>query len=138
LFRATYRTELRVEQAGRERQILEFGKDHFAGLLPLAWDAGAIPFAEEAGEFSPMLSAPERKAILARWACRRRAGKPLNVLRLLRAATTFKGGARYLAWKVERHTGVTVPLTPFRERHPLISAPVIVASYLRARRRTGA
>lgn len=134
LFRATYQAELRVEQPGRERQILAFGAAHFAGLLALAWPAGGIDFAMRDGKLAPLLTEPERARLLARWARRRRAGKPLNVLRLLRAATTFEGGARYLAWKVERHTGVAVNLTPFRERHPLLAAPAIVAAYFRARK----
>ncbi|RVQ66918.1 hypothetical protein EKN06_08165 [Croceicoccus ponticola] len=138
LFRATYRAELRVEKAGREGQILAFGAEHFDGLLPLAWGAGGIAFARDGDKLRPDLAGPEKAAILKRWSQRRRAGKPLNILRLLRAATTFEGGARYLAWKVERHTGVVVPLTRFRERHPLISSPVLVASYLRARSRARA
>jgi len=133
LFRATYKAELRVEKAGREGQILAYGADHFDGLLPLAWQAARIDYDRDDGVLRPDMGGAERERILARWARRRRAGKPLNVLRLLRAATTFEGGARYLAWKVERHTGIVVPLTPFRERHPLISSPVLVASYLRAR-----
>lgn len=135
LFRATYRAELRVEQAGREAQILDFGADHFDGLLRDAWTAAGIAYAETASGLSPQLSDDARRRLLARWRRRRRAGKPLNVLRLLRAATTFEGGARYLAWKVERHTGVAVPLTPFRERHPILTAPLLVASFLRARAR---
>ncbi|AKM09163.1 hypothetical protein [Croceicoccus naphthovorans] len=135
LFRATYRAELRVEKPGREQQILNFGAEHFEGLIPAAWQAGGVAFARDGETLQPDLSEPERKRILTRWHRRRRAGKPLNVVRLLRAATTFEGGARYLAWKVERHTGVAVPLTPFQERHPLVSAPVLITNYLRARRR---
>ena len=49
--------------------------------------------------------------------------KPLNVLRLLKASSTFEGAARYAAWKIERHTGVAVDVTPWRERHPVLAAP---------------
>lgn len=135
LFRATYRAELRVEKAGREGQILSFGAEHFDGLLSLAWQAGGIGFESREGKLKPDLTPDSRAAILRHWDMSRRAGKPLNVLRLLRAATTFEGGARYLAWKVKRHTGIAVPLTPFNERHPLISSPVLVSRYLRARSR---
>lgn len=135
LFRATYKAELRVEKPGREQQILTFGAGHFDGLMRDAWAAGDIAFSVEGEVLSPTLTQRERSRILKKWSRRRRLGKPLNVLRLLRAATTFEGGARYLAWKVERHTGVAVPLTPFREKHPLISSPVLVASYLRAKSR---
>ncbi|GGD56859.1 hypothetical protein [Croceicoccus mobilis] len=135
LFRATYRAELRVEKPGRELQILDFGAEHFDGLLPAAWSAAGIGFDADDGMLSPQLLATERAALIRRWENRRRMGKPLNVVRLLRAGTTFEGGARYLAWKVERHSGIKVPLTPFRERHPLICAPVLVSAYWREKRR---
>lgn len=138
LFRATYRAELRVEKPGREQSILEFGADHFDGLLPAAWQAAGIAFEREGGRLCPQLLPQEREALVRRWKRRRRLGKPLNVVRLLRAGTTFEGGARYLAWKVERHSGVVVPLTPFRERHPLLMSPVLIGGYWRARRRRAA
>ena len=138
LFRATYRAELRVEKPGREQQILEFGAGHFDGLLPAAWQAAGIAFDKAGGRLQPHLLPQEREALVQRWERRRRLGKPLNVVRLLRAGTTFEGGARYLAWKVERHSGVVVPLTPFRERHPLLMSPVLLADYWRARRRRAA
>jgi hypothetical protein len=50
-------------------------------------------------------------------------GKPLNVARILKAAFTFDGAARYAAYKIERHTGVDIAVTPFRERHPFLAAP---------------
>ncbi|WP_230280049.1 hypothetical protein [Croceicoccus sp. Ery15] len=135
LFRATYRAELRVEKSGREQQILDFGADHFGGLLTAAWQAAGIAFDADGDVLRPHLLPQERKALLDRWERRRRMGKPLNVVRLLRAGTTFEGGARYLAWKIERHSGVVVPLTPFRERHPILMSPVLVAGYWQARRR---
>ncbi len=138
LFKATYRAELRVEKPGREQSILEFGADHFAGLLPAAWQAAGIAFDRDEDTLRPHLLPKEREALVRRWRRRRRLGKPLNVVRLLRAGTTFEGGARYLAWKVERHSGVVVPLTQFRERHPLLMSPVLVAGYWRARRRRAA
>lgn len=135
LFHATYSAELRVEKPGRAGQIMAFGAEHFDGLMADAWTAGGIAFDADGDRLRPKVDDAQRQRQLALWARRRRAGKPLNVLRLLRAATTFEGGARYLAWKVRRHTGVEVPLTPFREKHPLISAPVLLASYVRARSR---
>ncbi len=43
LFRATYSAEFRVEKSGRENDILSVNAEHFAGLLPLALEAGGIP-----------------------------------------------------------------------------------------------
>ena len=41
----------------------------------------------------------------------------------------------YAAWKIERHTGIPIKLTPWRERHPLLAAPGVLWSLWRARRK---
>lgn len=134
LFRATYAAELRVEAKGREEQILEVHGDHLASLLLLAWQAGGIAFGTLGqAAYAVTLAPAERTRILARWRRRRRLGRPLNIVRLVRAAFTFEGAARYAAWKIERHTGVAVPITPFRERHPVLAAPGVLWRVWRAR-----
>jgi hypothetical protein len=126
LFRATYKAEFRVEKRGREDDILSVNADHFAGLLPLAWAEAGIAAEEAGGILTPRLAPDERRRILGWWAPRRRMGKPLNLVRLIKASTTFEGAARYAAWKIERHTGMPVKLTPFRERYPLLAAPQVL------------
>ncbi len=126
LFRATYRAELRVEAPGRERSILDANAAHFAGLLAAAWEAGGIGFTATGTSLAPALSQLERTRILRWWGRRRRLGKPLNIARLVRATATFDGAARYAAWKIERHTGVAVAVTPWRERHPILAAPGVL------------
>lgn len=135
LFRATYRAELRVEPAGREESILFANRDHFDGLLPLALAETGIPFAVNRRTIEPKLEEERRSAILRWWNARRRLGKPLNVTRLARAMTTFEGGMRYVAWKVERHTGLPVKVTPLREKFPLIAAPSVLWLLWRSKRR---
>lgn len=135
LFRATYRAEFRVEAAGREDSILTANQTHFEGLLLLALDASGIAFTQQAGEIAPRLAPGEAQRIRRWWARRRRLGKPYNLLRLIRASTTFEGAARYAAWKIQRHTGVAVTLTPWRERHPLLAAPGVLWQVWRARKR---
>ncbi len=137
LFRQTYAAELRVERKGREGQILGFDPARYDELLPLAWTADGIAFRDEAGMLEPELAPDRRRAILSAWARRRRAGKPLNIARLVRAAFTFEGAARYGIWKVERHTGVSVPLTPWRENHPILAAPGVFWKVWRARTQIG-
>lgn len=123
LFRATYRAEFRIEQPGREDAILSANEAHFKGLLPLAWEAQGLAF-ERAGEtLRPHLSEAERRSLRRWWRLRRRAGKPLNILRLAKATTTFEGAAAYGAWKLERHTGLKLAVTPFRQKHPLLAMP---------------
>ena len=134
LFRATYRAELRVEAPGREDTILSANAEHFAGLLPAALASAGIAFGQDGSTLTPRLEEGERRKIRHWWRTRRRAGKWLNVARLLRAAGTFDGAARYAAWKIERHTGVAVPLTPWRERHPVLAAPGVLWRVWRQRK----
>ena len=134
LFRATYAAEFRVEKAGREDSILSFNEAHFDGLLPLALEAQGMDFGVYGEIISPGMAGPERKEILQWWRRCKRMGKPLNIVRLLKASTTFEGAARYAAWKIERHTGVPVEITPWRERHPILAAPGVLLSIWRARR----
>ena len=134
LFRATYRAEFRIEKPGREDSILSVNAAHFDGLLPLALSAQGIPFEREGEIMNPHMPDFERRRIRRWWARRRRMGKPLNLVRLAKASTTFDGAARYAAWKIERHTGVALEVTAFRERHPLLAAPGVLWRLWKARR----
>ena len=135
LFRQTYRAELRVERPGRERAILDVAPGRYAALLPLAWENGGIAFHRDGEILSPRTDEPERRRVRRAWANRAGAGKPLNAARLVKAAFTFDGAARYGLWKVERHTGVALPLTPWRERHPVLAAPGVLWRVFRSRQR---
>lgn len=136
LFRQTYAAELRVEKAGREEQILAHDARRYDAMLPLAWAAAGVAFVDEDGILAPALPGAERARLSAAWRRRRRWGRPLNVARLVRAAWTFDGAGAYGAWKVERHTGIAVPMTPFRHKHPILAAPAVLWRVWRARRGT--
>ncbi len=131
LFRATYKAEFRVEKPGRENDILSVNTDHFAGLLPTALDAAGIAFTWQREAIVPQLDPSTHATVLRWWKRRARLGKPLNLLRLIKASTTFEGAARYAAWKIERHTGMPVAITPFRDRYPLLAAPQVLWSLWR-------
>ncbi|QPL40107.1 hypothetical protein IT881_02240 [Erythrobacter sp. A30-3] len=134
LFRATYKAEFRVEKPGRENSILEVNAEHFDGLLPIAWNAGGMRFKRMNGLFEPQPNSAERRGVLKWWSRRARLGKPLNLLRLAKATTTFDGAADYAAWKLQRHTGIALEVTPFRARHPLLAAPGALVELWRKRR----
>ena len=134
LFRATYTAEFRVEAAGREDSILSAHADHFDGLLPAAWIADGLAFEQAGAMLAPRFGPGGRKRTLRWWKRRQRLGKPLNLLRLAKATTTFEGAAKYGAWKVERHTGVKLEVSPFAQRHPLLAAPGALWRVLRARK----
>jgi len=112
-----------VEKPGREREIIGFDPARWRELLPLAWRSAGVAFETSGGELCPQLSEAERRRLRQAWGRRARIGKFLNVARLIKAASTFDGAARYAAWKIARHTGVVVPVTPWRERHPILAAP---------------
>ena len=137
LFGATYEAEFRVERAGRGNDIIDSNAEHFADLLPLALEAGGVACDQRGDRIAPCLPARERARIVRWWKRRRQLGKPLNLLRLAKASTTFEGAARYGAWKIERHTGMLVEVTPWRERHPLLAAPGVFLALRRHRRRAG-
>jgi hypothetical protein len=136
LFRATYATELRVERSGREASLLAADPARYDRRLAQAWQAAGIDVeVQGGGVLRPLLSDQDRRRLMMAWRVRRALGRPLNVARLIKAAFTFQGAARYAAWKIERHTGFEVPLTPWRERHPILAAPGVLWRLRRARRR---
>jgi len=117
LFRKTYAAEFRMETTDRADTVMASGAARYAAVLPLAWEAGGVPFERDDAGLRPA------KRGLPGWTLPDLMGKPLNVARILKAAFTFDGAARYAAYKVERHTGIEIVVTPFRERHPFLAAP---------------
>lgn len=117
LFRKTYAAEFRVEALARADTVISAGVERYAELLPLAWRQGGVAFDREGD-----ILCPEKRG-LPGWRLVGLFGKPLNIARLAKAAFTFDGAARYAAWKIERHTGVVIGVTPFAERYPLLAAP---------------
>lgn len=134
LFRQTYAAEFRVEPIGREDGILDVDPARYASLLREAWDRSGIEVRVSSnGDLEPVISPRERRRRLRAWWLRRAMGRPLNIARLVKAAFTFDGAARYAAWKVERHTGIALQVTPWRERHPVLAAPGALIELWRAR-----
>ncbi|MEG3122609.1 hypothetical protein [Sphingomonas sp. GB1N7] len=131
LFRETYRAEMRVEPPGREKQILIYDPARYEALLPIAWEAGGIVFADDGEALAPFIAFEPYRALTQAWLTRVRLGKALNIARLVKATFTFEGAARYGLWKVRRHTGVDVALTPWRERHPVLAAPGVLWRVMR-------
>lgn len=137
LFKETYAAEFRVEKGGRERSILGFDVTRYHRLLIACWGEEGLLEVETGDEVRPRLSDADRKRLQAAWRLRRRMGRPLNYARLIKAAFTFEGAARYAAWKIERHTGMPVALTPWRERHPVLAAPGVLWRLWRQRQAQG-
>jgi hypothetical protein len=45
---------------------------------------------------------------------------------------TFAGGADYIAWKINRHAGAKIALTPWQRRHPLLAGISLLPRLLRS------
>jgi hypothetical protein len=110
LFRNTYRTELRPEGVGRAEMIVEMQQDHFEII-------------SRSASYVTPAAMP--------WSVRRWQGKALSVLRLLKAAFTFQGGADYAAWKIKRHSGVDIEVKPWHRKHPILASIVLLPKLLK-------
>lgn len=109
LFLRTYRAELRPESAGQPALVYETNAAWFDALLAAAPPEPAPPVLPAGG-----------------WALRRLCGRPLNMLRLAKAAFTFAGGADYILWKLQRHAGIRLTLSDWQRRHPILAAPALL------------
>lgn len=133
LFARTYAAELRVEKQARALDIVGQAPARYATLLPLTWDRSGLRYTQgNDGLLSPQIAPTERRRAVRAWAWRARLGRPLNILRLLKAAFTFEGAMDYAVWKVERHSGVRIEVAPWQRRFPLLAAPGL---YWKLRRR---
>lgn len=106
-FGLTYGAELRSEKPGKGLELYDLDKDRYDALTPLL--------------LKELPTDPRAKGAEARrWVLRRMNGKFVSFMRLLKATFTFDGGIDYLAWKITRHSGVEVEITPWQRKHPIL------------------
>ncbi|MFN0192217.1 MAG: hypothetical protein ACKVP5_09615 [Aestuariivirga sp.] len=109
-FAATYGTELRAESAARADTLVTANESYYREAANLM--RGTPP-------------------VNTKWPLRRAEGKFLSVLRLMKAAFTFSGGADYIAWKIERHSGQKVELSDWQRRHPILAGITLLPQLIR-------
>lgn len=127
VFARTYAAELRVEKTSRALSLAAHDPVRYATALALAWQhLGLKQGTAVDGLLRPQIDRATRQQAAKAWARRARWGKPLNILRLAKSVFTFAGGADYVAWKVERHSGYRLALTDWQRRHPLLAAPKVL------------
>ncbi|MGZ8998609.1 MAG: hypothetical protein ACXW2T_07110 [Allosphingosinicella sp.] len=117
-FALTYGAELRAERAHRSDSIVES-------------DPGRYRQFGEAVLALGVSSGSDRSAAMRQWRARQRKGKALTVIRLIKASTTFAGGADYLVWKINRHAGTEIRLKPWQRRWPLLAALTLLPRLLK-------
>jgi hypothetical protein len=109
-FAATYATELRVESSSRAGSIVTANADYYREAATLMADVAPIK---------------------ANWPLRRITGKLWSVARLIKAAFTFVGGADYIVWKIERHSGHKIELSDWQRRHPILAGFTLLPQLLK-------
>lgn len=123
-FTLTYSAELRAERQGRSASVVDAEPERYRLFTgPALAAAGLDP--------GVPVAAAERRSARRRWAARRRAGKALTVLRLIKASGTYAGGIDYLAWKINRHAGTRIEIKPWQRRWPLVAAIGLLPRLLR-------
>jgi hypothetical protein len=128
----SYGAELRPEAGARPAQVHDAHAGRYAALTPVALAAAGFTATSDGdGRFAPVGDARARRRTRRAWTWRRVLGKTLNVLRLMKAVFTFEGGADYVAWKIQRHSGVRVDISDWQRRHPLLASPVLALRYWR-------
>ncbi|MGI9417894.1 MAG: diacylglycerol kinase family protein, partial [Geminicoccaceae bacterium] len=115
----TYRAELRPESSERTRTIYQADARRYDRMAQIVFADGLM----DDGRIRLQTTAEQKRRARRSWFWRRLIGKPLSVLRLMKSLFTFDGGVDYALWKVERHTGVRVPVSSFERRHPILNAP---------------
>ncbi len=120
----SYSAELRAEKSQRAGHLFNAYESYYETLSEAA--LAAIPYAVEQRSdgqsihYHAYVPTRIRRFSHLTWALRKAQGKVLSILRLSKALFTFQGGIDYIAWKLERHSGVRIEVTPRLRRHPLL------------------
>lgn len=117
-FAQTYRAELRAERTDRSGLIVDADPARYAAFTPAVTARMGHRF--------------DVREANRKWARLRRNGKLLSLARLAKATFTFAGGIDYLAWKINRHAGTAIEVTPWQRRHPILAALLLLPRLLRS------
>lgn len=124
----SYRAELRTEQPDGSARLYDANPDYYEEITYAA--IPSTPYnVKEIGEnphrYEATIPVSIRRLNRLNWRLRAFQGKILSALRLSKALLTFKGGVNYILWKIERHSGVRVEVSPGLKRFPPLAVIVI-------------
>jgi hypothetical protein len=118
----TYAAELRAEREARAHHLVELNLEMYRRLTAAALPAlTPLLVARDDGQYhiQPVTSF-QKLRVRIHWRLRRWQGRLLSILRLSKATLTFRDCLDYAAWKIERHTGIKVEITPMLRRYPIL------------------
>jgi hypothetical protein len=126
----SYWAELRAERIDQATRLVDAAKRYYEEITSIAMTA--IPFEvaiirqNDAVWYRSNISCRSRLLNSLPWKTRFVQGKCLSVLRLLKGLFTFKGGLNYILWKIERHSGIGIPMDSALRRHPSVGVWVML------------
>ena len=125
----SYRSELRTEQADGAARLFDSDPDYYQELTSAALETNRFSVTTDTNCtphcYQVVTSEKERSLNSRSWRIRAFQGKILSVLRLAKGLMTFKGGVDYILWKIERHSGVSIEVSPTLKRIPPVAILVI-------------
>jgi Phosphatidate cytidylyltransferase, mitochondrial len=116
----SYEAELRPEQKNRARQLTHLNMGDYIRITACAAPALSNLEALPHDRYNCIVGERDCRRALRRWRLRAWQGRLLSVLRLIKAVFTFRDCVDYAAWKIERHTGIKIEITPQLQRHPIL------------------
>jgi hypothetical protein len=120
----SYGAELRVESSTRAIELTEANKAYYQQVtrlsIPLLNYPCEISGTPPTQDYQTEITSLRRFSNKIGWKIRAVQGKLLSLARLIKALFTFDGGLDYLAWKLERHSGVHIDIPEKVRRYPLI------------------
>jgi hypothetical protein len=128
--RLSYGTELRPERADAVVRLVDDSLDYYEQITRIG--IGCVQFdvrlVEEGrpSRYHAIIPRSTRSITGLAWRIRKVQGKILNILRLLKGVFTFQGGASYILWKIERHSGMRSEVPPRLQRHPWLATALIL------------
>ena len=126
----SYQAELRAERPADAARLFEADPEYYEAVTGASIET--MPFrievirSPEGVQYHASISAWRRRVSHVAWSVRQIQGKLLSLLRLLKGLYTFRNGLDYVLWKIQRHSGITVEITPHVRRHPLLGAPALL------------
>lgn len=117
----SYSAEYRPEPETKAADLVLHHLADYTGLLDASLPAlGDILRREGESSYLRLCDAETGRKTLLDWRRRRRLGRILSVLRLMKAVLTFSDSVDYAAWKINRHSGVEIEVTPRLRRYPIL------------------
>lgn len=131
-FRRTYDSERRPEADDSIRSLYRVDEERYDAAAALA-----LRLLAERGRYSAVTLHPQSAEVRLesvrqrgqrlRWRLARPYARSLGLVRLFKTAWTFGDWVPYALWKLERHTGRRIELSPRQRKHPLIFGwPIIL------------